>query len=165
MTFVEVPDPYADEPNDTAPAAQVPSTTSDAYQQVAAHTLEALSAAAADHPPYPPATNFPDYNVYASHEVTQPVYGPARTELAPSGSQTNNISFLLNPSQTHTPSSLIDPSLESSVVPAVDQAHEARLSASPRQERHESKDEPDNRLGESDSRVAFVLKSFTDGPM
>lgn len=72
-------------------------------QQMPDHTLQTLAAAAVQHPPYVP----PLYEAY-------PTYTPApHTAHAAQAIPNTNISSLLNPSTT--PTSMIDPNLESSV--------------------------------------------------
>lgn len=161
MQFVAVHDPFEDEQNGPSLVATNPNT-SDPYQQVAAHTLEALSTAAVDHPPYSSSPNYADYSgVYPSRGDIHSGYGPARQDgVHAAGHQNNNISFLLNPSST--PSSMIDPNLESSVAQAEDPT-ETRVSGSPKPDQHEEKEE-DEHIDMSDSRVAYVLKNFADAP-
>ena len=147
-------------------------TTPDAYQQVAAHTLEALSTAAADHVSYPPqATAY--YTAATPQTESHPEYGFVRTDGAGIAPQTGNINFLLNPSQGQTPASLIDPTLESSVGFAIDHAGDNKTAENliVKVERHVSHDasagghEQEEAMGDPDSRVAMALRSFNETPV
>ncbi len=161
MTFVYVADPNAEEL--TTPPPHTPAT-SDKYQQVAAHTLEALSTAATDHISYPPQATAYYTATPANAHVD---YGFVRGEPgAGVGGPANNIDFLLNP-QGQTPASMIDPTLESSVAQALEQVGESKPTVNddktPHQDGKNAK-EPDEGMGDSDSRVALALKSFNETP-
>lgn len=99
MKFVHVTDPFEDE--QTAP-------TSADYQQVAAHSLEALSTAAAGN-----STAEPRELEYAEYSGSyEPAGKRSENTLARADQANPDINFLLNPSST--PSALIDPNLEAS---------------------------------------------------
>ncbi|EXJ92966.1 hypothetical protein A1O3_01522 [Capronia epimyces CBS 606.96] len=160
LTWIYVTDPTAED--STTPPPPQTQTPSDSYQQVAAHTLEALSTAAADHVSYPPqATAY--YTTVASQDA-HPDYAFVRGEPGSGiGGQNNNINFLLNP-QGQTPSSLIDPNLEATVAQAAEQAvdmkHEIRVGdhfeAEHSHDMHEPLEGQDEAMGDSD--VAMLRK-------
>ena len=166
MTWIAVTDPNSEE--STTPPPLTP-TTSDAYQQVAAHTLEALSTAAADHVSYPLQATV--YYTVAQTE-SHPEYRFVRADGTGVGPQTGNINFLLNPSQGQTPASLIDPTLESSVGFVVEQATETKAAENPTDkadvktqlEEHDDQ-EQEEAMADSDSRVAMALRSFNETPV
>lgn len=168
MTWVHVSDPTADDPSALSPPPQTPPST-DAYQQVAAHTLEALSTAAADHISYPPqATAY--YTASGPQAETIPEYGFVKNDTGKGlGGPSNNINFLLNPSHGQTSSLLIDPNLEATVAQAFEQAAEMKPASHEEAQGPENKDdhgdhEHEDGLGDSDSRVAMALRSFNENP-
>jgi len=151
--FVYVQNPFTEEAD--PPAGQASNSDSNAYQEVAAHSLEALSTAAAGNRAYDPVTTYQEYsNIYATHGG-QSGYGPARDETLPDGSH-NNIGFLLNPT-AGTPSSVIDPNLEASVIEAAEQSAAAALSTSP-QIQKDGTEAPD----QAEEQVVAALRTFQD---
>ncbi|EXJ91154.1 hypothetical protein A1O1_04263 [Capronia coronata CBS 617.96] len=159
LTWIYVTDPTAEDSTTPPPQAQTPS---DSYQQVAAHTLEALSTAAADHISYPPQATA--YYTSVTSQDAHPDYAFVRGESANgNGGQGNQINLLLNP-QGQTPSSLIDPNLEATVAHAAEQAIDMKGNA--RAEDHfeiqhpddmqEQHDHQEEAMGDSD--VAMLRK-------
>ncbi|KIX03983.1 uncharacterized protein Z518_07536 [Rhinocladiella mackenziei CBS 650.93] len=162
LTWVYVSDPNAEE-TDTTPPPQTPNT-SDTFRQVAAHTLEALSTAAADHVSYPPqGTAY--YTAATPPNESNPEYGFVRVEAGTGiGGQTNNnINFLLNP-QGQTHSSLIDPNLEATVAHAAEQADMKAAENKTSDQHNQEQVVEDDGLVDSDSRVAMALRSFNETP-
>lgn len=145
--------------------------TSDNFQQVAAHTLEALSTAAtADQTSYPPqGTAY--YTAANPHAESVPEYGFVRidTGSGPSASGSNVNYPLLHPhSQSQTPSSLIDPNLEATVAQAAAQAVDMKAAGTATGEIEDSsaarKEDLDDGMGDADSRVAQALRNFNETP-
>ena len=119
-------------------------------QPTSDHTLQTLAAAAFQHPPYPPSTyeSFPTYEQQAVHarHVAQGAHNP-------------DINALLNPSST--PTSLIDPNLEASMMrgPANTGEGIANGEMLPGLREH-AKEEG---LTETDTKLAHALQGFSDG--
>lgn len=162
MTWVYVTDPTAEDTSTPPPQAQTP----DSYQQVAAHTLEALSTAAADHISYPPqATAY--YTSMTSQDV-HPDYAFVRGEAGNGVGHGNQINLLLNP-QGQTPSSLIDPNLEATVAQAAEQAVESRDDMREAEEfetqhpgtMHEQNEQQEEAMGDSD---VAMLREYNEAP-
>ena len=165
MTWIHVSDPTADDPNAASPPEN--SAGSESYQQVAAHTLEALSTAAADQTSYPPqGTAY--YTTVNPQTESHPEYGFVQAEPAGAtngGPPGNNNYFLGNASShTQTDTSLIDPNLEATVNNAVDQADEmdATSEAEAQVEDNDDLKEQEDALVDTDSRVAMALRNFNE---
>lgn len=148
---------------------QPPSSTTPSYQQVAAHTLEALSTAAADHVSYPPQ-NTAYYTAPGPHTSSQPEYSFVRSDstAGAAGGPGTHINFLLNPAQGQTSSLLIDPNLEATVAQAAEQAVDMKSpvnnddeQTAESKENHKSQEQEES-MGDSDSRVAMALRTFNE---
>lgn len=164
VTWIHVSDPTADDTNATTPSPQT-EANSDTYQQVAAHTLEALStAAAADHTSYPPQGTA----YYTAQTESNPEYGfvpePGSTGTGPSP----NMNYvLIHPSsRDETPSALIDPNLETTVAQAAEQAVGVGAAENPKAQDGDNQDskEAEEGMADSDSRVAMALRTFNETP-
>ncbi|KAK5267462.1 hypothetical protein LTR99_006653 [Exophiala xenobiotica] len=166
LTWIQVSDPNADDSNAVTPPPQEPAT-SDPYQQVAAHTLEALSTAAADHVSYPPqATAY--YTAMGSQSTPHPEYGFVRLENDDGTREgsSNNANYMN--AQGQNTSLMIDPNLESTVADPAEQTVSMEESAdhSGAQDGHEN-DGHDSHIegdgmGDSESRVAMALRTFNE---
>ncbi|KEF63859.1 uncharacterized protein A1O9_01837, partial [Exophiala aquamarina CBS 119918] len=102
------------------PPESSPSGTN-AAQQVAAHSLEALSTAA-DISYTPQQPQHAAYYTTNAPSASHPEYGFVQPENVGNGmgQPGNNIPFILNPSSGQTHSSVIDPSLETAIARAID---------------------------------------------
>ncbi|KIX97620.1 uncharacterized protein Z520_06398 [Fonsecaea multimorphosa CBS 102226] len=165
LTWIHVTDPTAEDANAITPPPSRTPTASDTVQQVAAHTLEALSTAAADQTSYPPqGTAY--YTTANPATDSHPEYGFVQTE--PSGSTSGGLSrnihyYLSNSSpQNHTDASLIDPNLESTAT-ANSQEGEQTDMARDGKAKSEDKDQKDQEeMTEADTRVAMALRTFNE---
>ncbi|KAH0842263.1 hypothetical protein AYO21_00118 [Fonsecaea monophora] len=164
LTWIHVSDPTAEDANAVTPP-RTP-TTSDMVQQVAAHTLEALSTAAADQTSYPPqGTAY--YTTANPATDSHPEYGFVQAEPASStsGGLSRNIHYYLSNSspQAQTDASLIDPNLESTVTAT---SHEGEQMDEARDLKAESEDEKrkeqEDSLTDADTRVAMALRTFNE---
>jgi hypothetical protein len=179
VTFVDVTDPYADDPLDPAlnsNDASVPTplradwgpeaTYRTRSSEVAAHGLEALSAAASrdrgsftqpsssHHDMASTAISYMSQSLY--HSPTSPATSRRNMHMSASPTasmnSTNNINFLLNPQNSLSPP--IDPSLQNppdhreTPYPATNLRSETR---------HEQPIE-------SDQEVAYLLRHFAEAP-
>ncbi|KIV83627.1 hypothetical protein, variant 4 [Exophiala sideris] len=147
LTWIYVSDPNAEDSNAVTPPPQTPATSDNAYQQVAAHTLEALSTAAADHVSYPPqATAY--YTAVGGQAVPHPEYGFVGLEQhhGTDGEHMNSLDFLNT--QANNASMMIDPNLEATVAQAAAQA------VGDGTEEHAE--------GQDESTVAMALKNFNE---
>ncbi|EHY59969.1 hypothetical protein HRR83_006333 [Exophiala dermatitidis] len=169
LTWIYVTDPDAEDSRTPPPQTETPS---ESYQQVAAHTLEALSTAAADHISYPPQATA--YYTSMPPQDAHPDYAFVRGEAGNGmhGGQGNNINFLLNP-PGQTPASLIDPNLEATVAQAAEQAvgpelksyelkendgFEGEDGAPTMHEQHENLNQENHEEAMGDSDVAMLRK-------
>ncbi|KAI1608776.1 hypothetical protein EDD37DRAFT_629545 [Exophiala viscosa] len=147
LTWILVSDPNAEDSSSVTPPPQTSATPDNAYQQVAAHTLEALSTAAADHVSYPPqATAY--YTAGGGQAVPHPEYGFVALEQqhGTEGDHMNNLDFLNT--QANNASMMIDPNLEATVAHAAAQAV------------GDGSDEQAE--GQDESSVAMALKNFNE---
>lgn len=132
-----------------------------AVQQVAAHSLEALSTAA-DISYTPQQPQHAAYYTTNAPSVSHPEYGFVRAENVGNGmgQPGNNIHFILNPSQGQPHSSLIDPTLEASVAQAAESAEEVGVMEDMKTEA------PGNEMtdAEAESQVAMALRNFNETP-
>ena len=142
------------------PPQSMPSGTN-AVQQVAAHSLEALSTAA-DISYTPQQPQHAAYYTANAPSASHPEYGFVQPENVGNGMDQpgNNIHFILNPSSGQTHSSVIDPSLETAIARAIE--NPAEMSAIPEMKddtaEHEMTD-PD-----PDSQVAMAHRTFNEAP-
>ncbi|KIW26099.1 uncharacterized protein PV07_09226 [Cladophialophora immunda] len=163
LTWIHVADPNADDANAVTPP-RTP-TTSDMVQQVAAHTLEALSTAAADQTSYPPqGTAY--YTTANPATESHPEYGFVQAEpsSSTSGGLSRNIHYYLSNSspQNQTDASLIDPNLESTVTA---NSQEGGQQDAPRDTKEQSEDNApkvEDPLTDADTRVAMALRTFNE---
>lgn len=161
-------DPNAEDSSAATPPPQDPAT-SDPYQQVAAHTLEALSTAAADHVSYPPqATAY--YTAVGTQAVPHPEYGFVGLEQhhGTEGQHLNNLEFL--ESQANNASMMIDPNLEATVAHAAAQAvnMDEQENSQEQSEGHDvlhGNQGQAGGIGDSESRVAMALRNFNETPV
>ncbi|KAK5451679.1 hypothetical protein LTS15_007939 [Exophiala xenobiotica] len=166
LTWIQVSDPNSEDSNAVTPPPQEPAT-SDPYQQVAAHTLEALSTAAADHVSYPPqATAY--YTAMGSQSAPHPEYGFVRLENDDGTREgsSNNANYMN--AQGQNTSLMIDPNLETTVADPAEQAVSMEESADHtgaqdghENDGHDSHIEGDG-MGDSESRVAMALRTFNE---
>ncbi|KAL6241767.1 hypothetical protein RBB50_011300 [Rhinocladiella similis] len=159
LTWVSV-DPSSEDAPAHSPSPNA--TAADPYQQVAAHTLEALSTAAADHVSYPPqATAY--YTAMAPHTTPHPEYGFVRLEHeeGPSSNHTNYTN-----SQNQNNNMMIDPNLETTVAGPADQAGTMEEARGPNEAKHEGEEQlgqgDGDEIGDSESRVAMALQHFNE---
>lgn len=144
-----------------SPPPQSSPSSANAVQQVAAHSLEALSTAA-DISYTPQQPQHAAYYTTNAPSASHPEYGFVQPENVGNGmgQPGNNIHFILNPSSGQTHSSVIDPSLETAIARAIDNPGE--LSAI-----QESKDDAaENEMTDADaeSQVAMALRNFNEAP-
>ncbi|EXJ70968.1 uncharacterized protein A1O5_05961 [Cladophialophora psammophila CBS 110553] len=167
LTWIHVSDPTADDASvATPPPPSHTPTTSDTVQQVAAHTLEALSTAAADQTTHPPqGTAY--YTTANPATEYHPEYGFVQTEPGgpTSGGLSRNIHYYLSSSspQNQTDTSLIDPNLESTVTTTAPEGEQLDMA---RDEKPQGADkdqkEQEDSLTDSDTRVAMALRTFNE---
>ncbi|KAJ9614198.1 hypothetical protein H2200_002334 [Cladophialophora chaetospira] len=165
LTWVAV-DPTLEDVNAISSPSHGPA--SDTYQQVAAHTLEALSTAAADQTTSYPPQGTAYYTAANPQSESHPEYGFVQTEPAvpANGEAPANISYFLSNStaQNQTDTSLIDPNLESTVDDAAEQTastgdqHEIK----PRADDIAGQKEQEDSVAESESRLAITLRTFNE---
>lgn len=160
MTWIHVSDPNAEDVTATSPPPQT--STAETYQQVAAHTLEALSTAAADHTSYPPqGTAY--YTAANAQNEAHPEYGFVQAESAGSstGGPSSNVNYYLSDSnaQNQTDTSLIDPNLETSAANGTEHGGdgEAEQAGKPSAETGDEEKEQD-----AESRLAITLREFNE---
>ena len=150
---------------DWGPDAAYRSSTS----EVAAHGLEALSAAASrDQYSFMPPTSASDHAIMPHPPHYTPYFPQERARsptsrhsmLPPETPSTsynptnNNINFLLNPSSSLSP--VIDPSLQSSTEPS--------STKSPRTSQESRQESKAEQTAEPDHEVAFLLRHFAEAP-
>ncbi|ETI19566.1 hypothetical protein G647_09400 [Cladophialophora carrionii CBS 160.54] len=165
LTWVYVSDPNAEDPNAASPPTHA-QTTSDTYQQVAAHTLEALSTAAADHTTSYPPQGTAYYTAANPQSESHPEYGfmQGGPPGAANGDTPGNIGYFLgnSASRNQTDTSLIDPNLESTVNSAAERTDEEpdRRDGKSHVAGEAQKDHEENLAEES--RLAITLKNFNE---
>ncbi|OAP55997.1 hypothetical protein AYL99_10149 [Fonsecaea erecta] len=170
LTWIHVTDPTAEDANAITPPPSRTPTTSDMVQQVAAHTLEALSTAAADQTSYPPqGTAY--YTTANPATDSHPEYGFVQAEPAGATSGNNlsrSIHYYLSSSspQNQTDASLIDPNLETTVNANShgeqrDLAQNVKLKSEDKDEDKDEK-EKDEIFTDADTRVAMALRTFNE---
>lgn len=144
-----------------SPRETTPSGTQ--AQQVAAHSLAALSTAADIS--YSPQPQHAAYYTTNPPSASHPEYGFVQAENVGNGVNHagNNIHFMLNPSQaqTETPiNPLIDPLLEASVAQAVEEAGEVDGMEDTKL------DAPENEMtdAEAETHIAMALRNFNKTP-
>jgi hypothetical protein len=167
VTWIYVSDPNAEEANDASSPSH-PGTTSETYQQVAAHTLEALSTAAADQTTSYPPQGTAYYTAAGPQSESHPEYGFVQAEPTGSanGGPSGNINYFLANSNTQnqTDTSLIDPNLESTVGNATEQADGmgGQQGVKAHAEDGEGHKEQEDSMAESESRLAITLRNFNE---
>ncbi|KIW14185.1 hypothetical protein PV08_06966 [Exophiala spinifera] len=159
LTWVTV-DPSSEDAPTNSPSPNI--TAADPYQQVAAHTLEALSTAAADHVSYPPqATAY--YTAMAPHTTPHPEYGFVRLEHE-EGPSSNHTNF--PNSQNNNANMMIDPNLETTVAGTAEEAGMMEEASGPNQAKHGGEGHlgqgDGDEIGDSESRVAMALQHFNE---
>ena len=164
LTWVAV-DPTQEDVNAISSPSHGPGT-SDTYQQVAAHTLEALSTAAVDHTTSYPPQGTAYYTAANPQTESQPEYGFVQAESAgtATGGAPSNINYFLNTSttQNQTDTSLIDPNLEATIRNGTEQAGELddQQDAKAHNGGEEGQKEPEDSIAETESRLAITLRNY-----
>ena len=179
MTFIHITDPYADDhvqPLLSTPPIALGSPTSGTYQNIASHSLEALSTAATagsqhaqNQPSYIPQSQNPFNDIYSVTYGNSPPpmtralrkrnvgagagVGQNSSSPAAGGQNNTNLSFLLNPSAAAL-NSVIDPNLENSTAEEREFADEVDVP--------EEKVTVDRGVGNvgNDQSVAELLRGF-----
>jgi hypothetical protein len=151
--------------NSTVPQPSLPGIAAPYQQQVAAHSLEALSTAAADRPSYPPQNTA--YYTQPPPANGNPEYGFITTDQVNNGtgSSANNLGFILNPTQQRIPSSVIDPNLEASVGADAGTAPGAETSILEKHVEEGTRDEAIQEQDDAsmpDDRIASTLRMFNE---
>ena len=165
MIWVTVSDPTAEDASDASPPAE-PAATSDDYQQVAAHSLEALSTAAADQTTSYPPQGTAYYTAANAQSEAHPEYGFVQAEPigTTNGGPTGSINYFLANSgtQNQTDTSLIDPNLESTLGESA--AHANAMGIQPDVKAHvgdgNHQNNHDESMADSESRLAITLRNF-----
>ncbi len=166
VTWVAV-DPTQEDVNAISSPSHGPGS-SDTYQQVAAHSLEALSTAAADHTTSYPPQGTAYYTAANSQGESHPEYGFVQAEPAgaANGGAPSNINYFLSnpPTQNQTDTSLIDPNLESTLSNSTAQAIqiEGQQDVKPHVDADEEQKEPEDSIAETESRLAITLRNFNE---
>ncbi len=166
VTWVAV-DPTLEDVNAISSPSHGPGS-SDTYQQVAAHTLEALSTAAADQPTSYPPQGTAYYTAANPQSESHPEYGFVQAEPGgtANGGTPANINYFLSNSTSHnqTDTSLIDPNLESTVSNTVEQAGETgdQQDIKPPVGILEGQKDQEDSMAESESRLAMTLRNFNE---
>jgi hypothetical protein len=155
-----------DNPYDESQNPSNPNMAASSYQQVASHSLEALSTAATDHPTYLSAGNYGDYNShhFVGRSNSRTGYGPV---MHGQNHQNTDINFLLNPS--NTPANMIDPNLEVTAADENTQQSNDQTQGSVESGAHgiegqlDDKEHFDNKV-QSEEQVAFLLRNYAEVP-
>jgi hypothetical protein len=166
VTWVYVSDPTAEETHDASSPSH-PTAISDTYQQVAAHTLEALSTAAADQTTSYPPQGTAYYTAANPQTDSHPEYGFVQPEaVGTTNGGPGSINYFLSNSTApdHTDTSLIDPNLESTMGDATERAE--GLGGQQDDTAHDGSGEADKEQEEdiaiSESRLAITLRNFNE---
>lgn len=158
VQWVIIDNPYDENQNPSNPGVAT------SYQQVASHSLEALSTAATDQPNYP-QPHYDDFGTgsLGGRSSSRTGYGPA---MHGQNHQNIDISHLLNPS-SNTPANMIDPNLEATDVQEVVQHQDDKTSGAQIDGSVEEqfKDEVDfDSKVQSEEQVAFLLRNYAAVP-